>query len=74
MSNDLGMAGKYTVYQCDDSADYYFEHETLGDERAVRVNIDPETKQAYDYEGLFEIPAPCLEWLRARGVNVSEVE
>lgn len=74
MNDSLGMAGKYTVYQCDDSADYYFEHETLGDERAVRVNVDGATRQAVDYDGMFEVPAPCLKWLRANGVDVSEIE
>jgi len=53
MSRDsLGMAGKYTVYQCDDGEGYYFEHEQFGDERAVRVDVDPATKQAFDYEGM----------------------
>jgi hypothetical protein len=75
MSRDsLGMAGKYTVYQCDDGEGYYFEHEQFGDERAVRVDVEPATKQAFDYEGMYEVPAPCLAWLRANGVGVSEVE
>jgi hypothetical protein len=74
MDDNLGMAGKYTVYQCDDSASYYFEHETLGDERAVRVNVDSATRQAFDYEGMFAVPAPCLAWLRDNGVDVSEIE
>lgn len=74
MDDSLGMAGRYTVYQCDDGEGYYFEHEALGDERAVGVSVDPETRKAFDYEGMFEIPAPCLAWLRANGVDVSEVE
>jgi hypothetical protein len=74
MRNDLGMAGKYTVYQCDDGEGFYFEHETLGDERAVRVSVNSETNQAFDYEGMYSVPAVCLDWLRANSVDVSEVE
>ncbi len=74
MDDNLGMAGKYNVYRCEDNAGFYFEHEQYGDERSVRVNIDPATKQAFDYEGMYEVPATCLEWLRANGVDVSDVE
>jgi len=74
MDDSIGTAGSFTVYQCDDGVSYYFEHDQLGEERAVGVSVDPETKKAFDYEGLFEIPAPCLEWLRQHHVDVTDVE
>lgn len=73
MNDSIGTAGSFTVYQCDNGAGFYFEHDQLGDERAVRVSIDA-ARKAFDYEGLFEIPAPCLEWLRQHHVDVTDVE
>lgn len=74
MNDEIGIAGKFTVYACDDGEGFYFEHEYFGDQRAVSVSVNPATKQAFDYEGMYEVPAPCLEWLRANGVDITDIE
>jgi hypothetical protein len=73
MSTEIGNAGKFAVYRCDDGHGYYFEHETYGEERACRVDVNSK-RQAFDYEGAYEVPAVCLQWLRDRGIDVSEIE
>lgn len=70
---EIGKAGKFSVYSCDDGKGYYFEHDVFGDERACRVDVNDQG-EAFDYEGLGWVPKSCLEWLRANGIDVTEIE
>lgn len=39
-SGVIGTCGRYDIHLCDDMRSFYFEHDTMGDERSVKYTID----------------------------------
>jgi hypothetical protein len=64
----------YTIYKADGPNVWYFEHNTLGDERAGRIWFDvvDHVLTLIDYDGVFELPREVVVAVKKAGIFVED--